>query len=153
MRISRLRLALLSVIVPALSACSRTGAPPATPAVVVPGTPAAVYDAILPEIRERIARETKIVRIDSGNGSIVMRFSAHLEDRTVRLVEVGLAPTPPDTTTVSAHSQRFTFLPGRARDAQDATLEGSLMRLVERRTRPSPSPDGPGGAPGRPGAE
>ncbi len=128
-----------------LSACSRSDPPPAAPSFVVPGTPAAVYDAILPEIRDRIARDTKIVRVDSGNGAIMMRFSAYLEDHSVRLVEVGLsgAPSEPATTSVTVLSRRFSFLPGRARDAQDATLESSLAGLIVRRTRPAePAPSG-----------
>lgn len=126
-------------------ACSRSDAPPVTPPFTVPGAPAAVYDAILPEIRDRIARDTKIVRIDSGSGAIVMRFSAYLEDHSVRLVEVGLsgAPAEPAMTSVTVLSRRFSFLPGRSRDAQDATLESSLAGLIVRRTRPpEPVPSG-----------
>jgi hypothetical protein len=126
-----------------VSAMTRRGdAPPATASFNVPALPAAVYDAILPEIRERIARDTKIVRIDSGNGAIVMRFSAYLEDHSVRLVEVGLAPAPPETTTVTVVSGRFSFLPGRSRDSQDAALEASLAALVRRHTTPIAPPSG-----------
>ncbi|MBE2212598.1 MAG: hypothetical protein IAE82_01910 [Opitutaceae bacterium] len=111
-----------------------------TPAFTVAGTPAAVYEAILPEIRERIARDTKIVRIDSGNGAVVMRFSAYLEDHSVRLVEVGLTPVAPSpATSVAIASRRFSFLPGRTRDGQDAVLESSLAELIRRRTT-APAP-------------
>jgi hypothetical protein len=111
-------------------------APAAAPAFTVPAAPSAVYDAILPEIRERIARDTKIVRIDSGNGAIVMRFSAYLEDHSVRLVEIALAPQAPTATSVTIDSRRFSFLPGRSRDAQDASLETSLAALVKRHVEP-----------------
>jgi len=123
------------------TACSRSVAPPATPSFTVPGAPSAVYDAILPEIRDRIARDTKIVRIDSGSGALVMRFSAYLEDHSVRLVEVGLsgAPADPAMTSVAVLSHRFSFLPGRSRDTQDATLESSLAGLIVRRTSPPDS--------------
>lgn len=110
-----------------------------TPAFIVAGTPATIYEAILPEIRDRIARDTKIVRIDSGSGAIVMRFSAYLADHSVRLVEVDLEPgAPSPSTSVSVQSRRFSFLPGSARDAQDAMLEGSLAELIRRRASTPP---------------
>ncbi len=123
----------------------RSGAEPArSEAFTVPGPPAAVYDAILPEIRDRIARETRIVRMDEP-GAIEMRFTAQLEDHSVRLVGIRLSASSHGSLVV-VNSRRFSFLPGRARDAQDAALEGSLNALIRRHTEPDP----PGGASGAP---
>lgn len=112
-------------------------APDRAEAFVVPGAPSAVYEAILPEMRDRVARETKIVRVD-GPGVIEVRFSAYLEDHTVRLVQLRLEEAPAASTRVSIESRRFSFVPGRPRDAQDAALEHSLAGLIRRHT------EGPG---------
>lgn len=139
-RIRSIGAAALVAVATLASACSRPDAPASTPPFTVPGAPVAVYDAILPEIRDRIARETKIVRIDSGSGAVTMRFSAYLEDHSVRLFEVCLTTASTESTTVTVVSKRFSFLPGRSRDAQDATLETSLAALIVRRTRPPDPP-------------
>lgn len=126
-------------LVPMLARWGDGPAPPASVPITVPGAPAAVYEAILPEIRDRVARDTKIVRVDGAAG-IDARFSAYLEDHSVRLVEIQLAPAPEAATCVSITSRRFSFVPGRQRDAQDAALEASLGQLIRRHTeavRPS----------------
>lgn len=128
--------ALAAVLLVFVTRRSHGDAPPLPAPFPVPGTPAVVYDAVLPEIRDRIARETKIVRIDSGSGAITMRFTAYLEDHSVRLVEVELAPAAPGATAVTLASRPFSFLPGKARDHQDAALESSLAGLIRRRTAP-----------------
>ena len=113
-------------------------APPAAAAFRLPGTPSAIYDAILPEIRDRIARDTRIVRVDQGQGAITMRFSAHLEDGSVRLVQIDLAAaTPHDASEITILSRRFSFLPGRNRDPVDATLERSLEQRIRALTATS----------------
>lgn len=114
----------------------RTGdAPPQSAAFSVPEAPAVVYDAILPEIRDRVARDTKIVRVDEPGG-LEMRFTAYLEDHSVRLVEIRLSASGTECV-VSVNSRRFSFLPGRRRDTLDATLEASLGALIRRRTAPT----------------
>lgn len=110
--------------------------------VLVAGTPSSVSEAIVPEIRDRIAQETKLVRVDRRDG-VTLRFSVYLEDHSVRLVEIDLAGEAPDACSVSILSRRFSFLPGGARDHQDLTLEASLRELVRRATAPKP----PGAAP------
>lgn len=139
MRFRTLTTAILVTTALLLAACSRPDAPAATPPFTVPGTPSAVYDAILPEIRDRIARDTKIVRIDSST-SVTMRFTAYLEDHSVRLVNVELAAGPPETTTATIQSKRFSFLPRSSRDPADAALEGSLAALIVRHTSPAHPP-------------
>lgn len=135
--VRRLRAVVLIATALLIAGCSRTDAPPITPAFIVPGTPADVYAAILPEVRERIARETKIVRDDGHDGVITLRFTAHLEDHSVRLVEVRLAPRDGAApTSVTVESRRFSFLAGRSRDTHDATLEASIGTLIARRTTP-----------------
>jgi hypothetical protein len=124
--------ALLVAATLVLAGCFRAGSDiGASPTVIVPGTPAAVYERVLPDVKKRTSDGTKVIRMDDS-GTITMRFSVAAGDRSVRLIEVVLREADARQTSVFIRSKRFSFVPGSSRDETDLALENELLECFKK---------------------
>jgi hypothetical protein len=114
-----------------LAGCSRSKeVVPACPALLVSGSPSAVYDRVLPAITARLRSGTKVVRTDDP-GVVLMRFSVFANNRSVRLVDVVLKKNGISSTEVVIHAKKFSFILTAARDEVDLSVERTILELFK----------------------